>query len=57
MSENEAINMMVKQENVAKRLTKGILRTKFELYPGCRAILHIFTKREAKKVKVVEIAN
>ncbi|CAG9796636.1 unnamed protein product [Diatraea saccharalis] len=53
-----ALNIVVKEESVAKRIKSGIFKTKYELYPGCRAILHIFTNRKLKmKEECEDIAN
>ncbi|KAJ0182554.1 hypothetical protein K1T71_001923 [Dendrolimus kikuchii] len=46
-----ALQLMLDQEVVQRRLTAGILKTNYELYPGCRAILNIFTNRTQKPVE------
>lgn len=56
LTEEKAFEMMTKQEAIAKRLKRGVQRTKYELYPDCRAILNIFTKQNiAKPKKQLEI--
>ncbi|XP_072943956.1 leucine--tRNA ligase, mitochondrial [Epargyreus clarus] len=52
LKEEEALQMMLDQESVAKRIKSDIINTKYELYPDCRAILHIYTRR--KETKPVE---
>lgn len=54
LDSEKALEIMVKEKPVAERLKHGILRTKFELYPDCRAILHIYTNRQAKKKQKLE---
>ncbi|XP_049881347.1 probable leucine--tRNA ligase, mitochondrial isoform X2 [Pectinophora gossypiella] len=51
LSEDKALQMMIKEQKVSKRLKTGILKTKYELYPGCRAILHIFTNRPTQPIQ------
>ncbi|XP_026759169.2 leucine--tRNA ligase, mitochondrial isoform X1 [Galleria mellonella] len=51
LSQEQALRMMLNQESVSNRIKNEISRTKYELYPGCRAILHIFTKKQQKKPK------
>ncbi|KAJ8735536.1 hypothetical protein PYW07_007156 [Mythimna separata] len=54
LSHEKALQMMLNEESVKKRLkTNEILKTKFELFPYCRAILHIYPKK-VKKVAVEE---
>ncbi|CAH4031105.1 probable leucine--tRNA ligase, mitochondrial [Pieris brassicae] len=56
LTEQQALEIMSKEEVIAKRLRRGILRTKFELYPDCRAILNIFTKQNiSKQTKKLEM--
>lgn len=57
LGQEQAIQIMLEQEKVSNRLKKGIVKTHYELYPGCRAILHIFTDRSVKKKKEIEIDN
>ncbi|XP_026492706.2 leucine--tRNA ligase, mitochondrial [Vanessa tameamea] len=45
VSSEEALEIMLKEKTIANRVKKGILKTKYELYPNCRAILHIYTNR------------
>lgn len=47
----QALQLMLEQKVVQKRLKAGILNTNYELYPGCRAILNIFTNRKQKQAK------
>lgn len=44
--------MVLKEESVAKWVTTGIARTQYFVYPGCRAILHIYTNRHVNKPKL-----
>ncbi|CAH0724818.1 unnamed protein product, partial [Brenthis ino] len=44
----KALQMMLEQKAVADRIKTNITRTKYELYPDCRAILHIYTDRHVK---------
>lgn len=37
---------MLKEKAVVNRVKRGILKTKYELYPNSRAILHIYTNRD-----------
>ncbi|XP_047525766.1 probable leucine--tRNA ligase, mitochondrial [Pieris napi] len=56
LTEQQALEIMSKEQVIAKRLKRGILKTKFELYPDCRAILNIFTKQNiSKQTKQLEI--
>lgn len=58
LNSERALKLVISEESVAKRLSPGISRTEFELYPGCRAILHIFTKRKPKiqqEIKTLEM--
>lgn len=41
-----ALEIMLKEKAVVNRVKRGILKTKYELYPNCRAILHIYTNRD-----------
>ncbi|XP_039757439.1 probable leucine--tRNA ligase, mitochondrial isoform X2 [Pararge aegeria] len=45
---DRVLQIVIEEKGVAERIKHGILRTKYELYPNCRAILHIFTNRKAK---------
>ncbi|KAL4712768.1 hypothetical protein ACJJTC_008065 [Scirpophaga incertulas] len=59
LDSSQALNIMIKEESVAKRIKTGILKSKFHLYPGCRAILYIYTnrqnhKKQSKKVDITE---
>ncbi|XP_034833133.1 probable leucine--tRNA ligase, mitochondrial isoform X1 [Maniola hyperantus] len=47
----QAVHLMVREKTVAERITHGISKTKYELYPDCRAILHIYTNRHKIKQK------
>ncbi|XP_063821308.1 leucine--tRNA ligase, mitochondrial [Ostrinia nubilalis] len=51
INQETALGMMINKEPVAKWIKTNIIRTKFELYPGCRAILHISTNRQQKVKK------
>ncbi|XP_060803565.1 leucine--tRNA ligase, mitochondrial isoform X2 [Amyelois transitella] len=51
LSQEDALHLAINEEPVAKRLKSGILRVQYELYPGCRAILSIFTNKNVKKTK------
>ncbi|KAJ2947843.1 hypothetical protein O0L34_g9632 [Tuta absoluta] len=55
LSEAKALQIMLEQKEVLKRIGgRGILRTKYEIYPGCRATLHIFSNRkQAEKKKKI----
>lgn len=53
LSHEKALQVMLNEESVKRRLKTDIHKTKFELYPDCRAILHIFPKK--KKQKVVQV--
>ena len=44
--------MMLKEKAVTDRIKTDIIRTKYELYPECRAILHIYTNRKLKQKQV-----
>ncbi|CAH0695173.1 unnamed protein product [Spodoptera exigua] len=55
LTHEKAVQMMLNQESVKKRLTTEIHKTKFELYPHCRAILHIYPKK--KKVKQEKVTD
>ncbi|XP_041975522.1 probable leucine--tRNA ligase, mitochondrial [Aricia agestis] len=61
LTEEKALQAMLQEESVQKTLRHGILRTKYELYPDCRAILHIYTNRstatKAKKDEQLEQAK
>lgn len=54
LSHEKALQIMLNEDSVKKRLKTDIHRTKFELYPDCRAILHIFPKKKQKVVQVDE---
>lgn len=41
-----ALEIMLKEKAVVNRVKRGILKTKYELYPNSRAILHIYTNRD-----------
>ncbi|XP_023939473.1 probable leucine--tRNA ligase, mitochondrial [Bicyclus anynana] len=45
---NEALQIVLGEKAVIERIKHGIIKTKYELYPDCRAILHIYTNRQAK---------
>ncbi|XP_032528867.2 probable leucine--tRNA ligase, mitochondrial [Danaus plexippus] len=51
MTEEKALEIMLKEKLVKDRIKTDIIKTKYELYPDCRAILHIFTERSAKVKK------
>ncbi|KAG7310709.1 hypothetical protein JYU34_003514 [Plutella xylostella] len=52
MSQEMALEMMLKEAQVSKRITRGILKSKYELYPECRAILHITSIKKDNVIKV-----
>lgn len=52
LQEDQALQMMLKEEAIKRSTRRGIHRTKYELYPDCRAILHIFTNRKEKSTQV-----
>lgn len=52
LKEEGALQMVLKEKSVAKWVTTGIARTQYDVYPGCRAILHIITNRHVKKPKL-----
>ncbi|VVD02117.1 unnamed protein product [Leptidea sinapis] len=47
----KAVELALSQESVKKRVSRGILRIKYELYPDTRAILHITTKQKVVKAE------
>ncbi|XP_063357531.1 leucine--tRNA ligase, mitochondrial [Cydia amplana] len=49
LGQEEAVQMMLDQADVAFRVQRGIIKTKYELFPGSRAFLNLFTNRSAKK--------
>lgn len=51
MTEEKALEIMLKEKLVKDRIKTDIIKTKYELYPDCRAILHIFTERSSKVKK------
>lgn len=51
MSAESALQLMIQEKSVANRIRKGIVKTKYELYPGCRAILYIYTNRSKKEAE------
>lgn len=55
LDKEKALQLMLEQEPVQKRIRNGILRTKYEWYPDCRAILHIYTNRKVKPKKSVDV--
>lgn len=50
LSHEEVLEMVLKENAVAKRVKRGILKTKYDLYHGCRAIMYIFTNRQSSKI-------
>ncbi|CAB3240586.1 unnamed protein product [Arctia plantaginis] len=52
LQQDDALQMMLNEEAIKKTTKRGIYKTKYELYPDCRAILHIFTNRKEKAVQV-----
>lgn len=52
LKEEGALHMALKEKSVATWVTTGIARTQYNVYPGCRAILYIFTNRHVKKSKL-----
>lgn len=54
LNHEKALELMLNQEAIQKRIKSGILRTNYEWYPDCRAILHIYTNRKVKPVELVE---
>ncbi|CAK1539968.1 unnamed protein product [Leptosia nina] len=57
ITKEKALEMVMKEEPVNKRLRRDIKRIKYELYPDCRAILHIFTIQNATKSDKMEQAG
>lgn len=55
LDQEKALQLMLEQEAIQKRIRNGILRTKYEWYPYCRAILHITTNRKVKPKKPVDL--
>lgn len=53
LTHEEALQIMLNEEPVKQRLKSDIHKTKFELYPHCRAILHIYPKRKVKQVEAI----
>lgn len=51
LNEEKALQIMLNQESVQKSVKRGILSNRFELYPDCRAILNIFTKKVQKQLE------
>ncbi|XP_075972098.1 leucyl-tRNA synthetase, mitochondrial [Anticarsia gemmatalis] len=51
---DDALQMMINEEAIKKTIRRGIHKTKYEHYPDCRAILHIFTNRKVKSEKEAE---
>ncbi|XP_053617053.1 leucine--tRNA ligase, mitochondrial [Plodia interpunctella] len=54
LSKEQALKLALSEEPVINRLKSGILRVQYELYPGCRAILKIFSNRNVNKPKLEE---
>lgn len=54
LQQEKALQLMLNEEVIKKFVKTGIHKTKYELYPDCRAILHIFTNRVQKPQKVQE---
>uniref|UniRef100_A0A2A4JI67 leucine--tRNA ligase n=1 Tax=Heliothis virescens TaxID=7102 RepID=A0A2A4JI67_HELVI len=54
LDHEKALQMMLNEESVQKRLKSDIHKTKFELFPYCRAILHIYPKKQSKQIKAAE---
>ncbi|XP_068626458.1 leucine--tRNA ligase, mitochondrial [Battus philenor] len=52
LNQEQALQIMLRQESVAKRIERGIAKINYELYPNCRAILNIYTNRILKKEKI-----
>ncbi|XP_061708795.1 leucine--tRNA ligase, mitochondrial [Cydia pomonella] len=52
LGQEEAMQMMLDQADVAFRVQRGIIKTKYELFPGSRAILNLFTNQSAKKKEI-----
>ncbi|XP_063616654.1 leucine--tRNA ligase, mitochondrial [Cydia splendana] len=52
LGQEEAMQMMLDQADVAFRVQRGIIKTKYELFPGSRAILNLYTNRSAKKKEI-----
>ncbi|CAH2102578.1 unnamed protein product [Euphydryas editha] len=46
ITSERALEIMLKEKTVVNRVKRGILKTKYELYPNCRAILYIYTNRD-----------
>ncbi|XP_047985060.1 leucine--tRNA ligase, mitochondrial [Leguminivora glycinivorella] len=57
LGEEEAMQMMLDQADVAFRISRGIIKTKYELFPGSRAILNLFTNRSTNKKKETDTEN
>ncbi|CAG4964973.1 unnamed protein product [Colias eurytheme] len=49
LTEEKAIDMVLRDQGVIKRTKRGIQRFQYELYPDCRAILNIFTNQSVQK--------
>lgn len=54
LQHERALEMMLNEVAIQKTTKRGIHKTKFELYPDCRAILNIFTNRKEKPAEVKE---
>lgn len=55
LDQEKALQLMLQQESIQKWIRNGISRTKYEWYPDCRAILHIYTNRKVKPKKSVDV--
>ncbi|KPJ16720.1 putative leucyl-tRNA synthetase, mitochondrial [Papilio machaon] len=51
INQERALQIMLEQEPVAKRIARGIVNTKYELFPNCRAILYGLILSEKSKIK------
>lgn len=54
LNHEKALQLMLEQKAIQKWIRNGVSRTKYEWYPDCRAIMHIFTNIKVKPTKSVE---
>lgn len=52
LKKEDALDMVLNEKSVAKWVATGIARTQYDVFPGCRAILQIFTNRHVNKPKL-----
>lgn len=55
LNQEKALQLMLEQKAIQKWIRNGILRTKYEWYPDCRAIMHIYTNIKVKPKTSVDI--